>query len=140
MNLASVLFAAATVAAGPNAEVLAVERAISQAQVKGDFATIEASLAPGYTFTLPDGKIVTRDRFLADMRAWWRPLAVENSEQQVRVISSVAIINGKALYHWQAKGKPVEEAREQYTDTYAFNDGRWQRVASHSSCLSGRCT
>lgn len=140
MNLVSALLVAASAAANPNTEVLAVERAISQAQVKNDIATIESSLAPGYTFTLPDGKIVTRDRFLADMRAWWRPLAVENSEQQVRVIGSVAIINGKALYRWQSEGKPVEEAREQYTDTYALNNGRWQRMASHSSCLSGRCT
>ncbi|MBY0283593.1 MAG: nuclear transport factor 2 family protein [Sphingomonas sp.] len=140
MSLVPAFFLAAMAAASPGADVLAVERAIAQAQVKNDIATIEASLAPGYTFTLPDGKIVTRDRFVADMRTWWRPLAVENSEQQVRVIGSVAIINGKALYRWQAKGKPVEEAREQYTDTYALSDGRWQRVASHSSCLSGRCT
>ncbi len=140
MTLISVLLLAAAAAPNPSTDVLAVERAIAQAQVKNDTATIEASLAPGYTFTLPDGKIVTRERFLADMRAWWRPLAVENSDQQVRVIGSVAIINGKALYRWQSEGKPVEEAREQYTDTYTLNDGRWQRMASHSSCLSGRCT
>ncbi|MBY0520805.1 MAG: nuclear transport factor 2 family protein [Sphingomonas sp.] len=140
MILAFAFFAATTATASLDAEVLAAERAISQAQVKNDIATIEASLAPGYTATLPDGRIVTRDRFLADLRSWWRPLAIENSDQQVRVIGPVAIINGKALYRWQAKGKPVEEAREQYTDTYAFNDGRWQRVASHASCLSGRCT
>lgn len=140
MILALAFLAAAQAATSPDVEVLAAERAISQAQVQNDIATIEASLAPGYTWTLPDGRIVTRDRFLADLRSWWRPLAVENSDQQVRVIGTVAIINGKALYRWQSKGKPVEEAREQYTDTYVLNGGRWLRVASHASCLSGRCT
>lgn len=119
--------------------VLAAEKSIAAAQVANDLTAIEKLLAPGYTFTIPDGKIVSRAQFLEDMRKWWRPLAVQNTEQSVRCSGEVVTVIGRALYRW--KGKDAEEmAREQYTDTYAKIDGTWQRVSSHSSCLEGRCS
>ncbi|OQW48345.1 MAG: hypothetical protein A4S16_01415 [Proteobacteria bacterium SG_bin6] len=127
-------------ATDPGGDILAMNQAIAVAQVKNDIGTIEASLAPGYESTLPNGAIVTRDQFLKDLREWWHPLVVENSDQHVRVLGSTAIVTGKALYRWQSKGKPIEEAREQYTHPYSLIGGRWQRVASHASCLSGRCS
>jgi hypothetical protein len=122
-----------------SADVLATEAAIAESQVSNDLIGIERLLAPGYTFTIPDGKIVSREQFIDDMRKWWKPIAVENSEQQVRCTKSAAIVIGKALYRWKGKTE-IEEAREQYTDTYLYENGRWRRASSHSSCLSGRCT
>lgn len=120
--------------------VLAAERQIAQAQVDNDVAAVDALLVDGYTFTLPDGAIVPKATFLANMREWWRPLVVENTKQEVRLLGQTAIISGEARYRWRSDGKPEEEARERYTDTYVLEGGRWRRAASHSSCLSGRCT
>lgn len=146
MNFLFGLLVSASVVAGGNSRpaqvdaVLMTERAIAQAQVKNDVAAVDALLADGYTFTLPDGAIVPKATFLANMRDWWRPLVVENTRQEVRLYGPAAIVSGEARYRWQSKGKPEEEARERYTDTYVLEGGRWRRAASHSSCLAGRCT
>jgi hypothetical protein len=121
------------------ADVLATEKRIADAQVSNDVGTARQSLAEGYTFTLPDGKIVTREQFLSDMQTWWRPLAVQNSEQGVRIFGNSAIVSDRAYYRWQGKEK-IEDATERYTDTYVYAAGQWQRASSHASCLAGRCT
>jgi hypothetical protein len=125
------------------AAVLAVEARLAHAVLGNAVATVDSLLSADYTYTLPDGKIIPKARYLSDLRDWWRPLAVEHRGQQVRVYADarVAIITGQARYRWQSTGRPVEEALEQYTDTYIRGvDGVWRRAASHASCLSGRCT
>ncbi len=122
------------------ADVLAAEAGIARAQMAKDVAAFEKLLAEGHTFTLPDGKIVPRAQQLNDLATWWSPTLVEFSSQSVRLSGDTAIVNGRARYRWQSKDKPPEEAIEQYTDTYVHRSGRWQRLASHSSCISGRCT
>jgi hypothetical protein len=123
--------------------VLQAEARLAQAVLANAVDSVDMLLTDGYTYTLPDGKIITKARYLADLRAWWRPLVVEHSQQQVRVMldGRAAIITGVARYLWQAKDQPPEEAREQYTDMYVLGtDGQWRRAASHASCLAGRCT
>jgi hypothetical protein len=120
-------------------EVLLTEKAIAGAQINNDTAAMERLLARDYTFTIPDGTVITRERFLSDMKTWWHPELVENTDQSVRQVGEVVIVLGKARYRWKGKNG-VEEAREQYTDTYVRIHGVWKRASSHSSCLAGRCS
>jgi Domain of unknown function (DUF4440) len=118
------------------AAVLAVEARLAQAVLGNAVATVDSLLSADDTYTLPDGKIIPKARYLSDLREWWRPLAVEHRGQAVRVYADarVAIITGQARYRWQSTGRPVEEALEQYTDTYIRGaDGMWRRAADRSS-------
>jgi hypothetical protein len=120
--------------------ILQTEKQIVEAVIKTDTLTVSSLLATGYTYTLPDGKIITKKQFISDIAIWWRPLSIDHSEQKVVVYDKAAIVTGKAKYRWKNKKEEVEEAIEQYTDTYIKLKGRWVRVSSHASCLSGRCT
>jgi uncharacterized protein (TIGR02246 family) len=123
------------------AAVLAAERGLAEAQMRNDFAAVNQLLTPDYTFTIPNGVIVSKARFLQDMSKFWKPTLVENDKQTVRLYGgTTAIVSGEARYRWVNDKKVEEEARERYTDTYVLKDGRWQRAASHSSCLAGRCS
>lgn len=120
--------------------VLTTERNIVEAVIRTDTTAVSSRLASGYTYTLPDGKIITKKHYLADIAQWWRPLSIDHSDQIVTLYGQTAIVVGKAKYRWKNKKGEVEEAIEQYTDTYIRLKTNWVRVSSHASCLSGRCT
>jgi len=139
LMVSSSLASAQTEVSDDQTAVLGAEAAISAGQVANDVDAVERGLAEGYTFTLPDGVIVSRQTFLDNMRQWWKPTAVLNTNQTVRVMQDTAIVTGRATYRWTSPTQGDEQAIEQYTDTYHRQDGVWRRVASHSSCIEGRC-
>ncbi len=120
--------------------VLRAEQDIIEAVLRSDTATLGTLLSANYTYTLPDGKIITRARFMADVATWWEPVSIVHQSQSVQHYDGVAVVIGKAIYRWKNKAGVIEAAEEQYTDTYIMRAEKWVRVASHASCLSGRCT
>jgi hypothetical protein len=120
--------------------ILQTERKIVDAVIKTDTLAVSSYLSTDYTYTLPDGKIISKKQYISDIANWWRPLTIDHTDQKVTVYKTTAIIIGKAKYRWKNKNGEVEEAVEQYTDTYIKLKNKWIRVSSHASCLSGRCT
>jgi hypothetical protein len=120
--------------------LLQTERQIVDAVIKTDTTIVSSLLSASYTYTLPDGKIITRKQYLSDIALWWRPVNIEHSDQKVTIYGKAAVVIGKAKYRWKNKKEEIEEAIEQYTDTYVKIKKQWIRVSSHASCLSGRCT
>jgi len=133
------VFAAEIDCAKNGQEVLAIEKIMSDAQLKSDTKTVEKFLVPEYTFTIPNGKVITQAKLLEDMKASWKPLFIEHSEQTIQCNGPVITLRGKGLYRWQGK-EGIEFAREQYTSTYVKIEGSWKKVSSHASCLEGRCS
>jgi hypothetical protein len=121
-------------------DILTTERKIVDAVIKTDTVTVSQLLAKDYTYTLPDGKIISKKQYLSDIALWWRPVSIDHSDQKVSTYNGTVIVLGKAKYRWRNKNGEIEEANEQYTDTYVKIKKRWTRVSSHASCLSGRCT
>jgi hypothetical protein len=121
-------------------DILTIERKIVDAVIKTDTATVSQLLAKDYTYTLPDGKIISKKQYLSDIALWWRPVSIDHSDQKVSLYNGTVVVLGKAKYRWRNKTGEIEEANEQYTDTYVKIEKRWTRVSSHASCLSGRCT
>ena len=120
--------------------ILTTERKIVDAVIKTDTVTVSQLLSKDYTYTLPDGKIISKKQYLSDIALWWRPVSIDHSDQKISMYNGTAIVLGKAKYRWKNKNGEIEEANEQYTDTYVKINKRWTRVSSHASCLSGRCT
>jgi Domain of unknown function (DUF4440) len=123
-----------------SAGILETERKIVDAVIKTDTLTVSSLLSTGYTYTLPDGKIISKKQYLNDIAIWWRPISIDHSDQKVSIYKKTAIVIGKATYKWKNKNGEIEEANEQYTDTYIKRGKKWIRISSHASCLSGRCT
>ncbi|MBC8112686.1 MAG: hypothetical protein H7Y04_16680 [Verrucomicrobia bacterium] len=120
--------------------ILQTEKKIAAAVIETDTLVVSSYLSTAYTYTLPDGKIISKKQYISDIAKWWRPLTIDHTHQKVAIYQKTAIVSGKAKYRWKNKNGEIEEAIEQYTDTYIKVKNKWIRVSSHASCLSGRCT
>jgi hypothetical protein len=121
-------------------QIIKTEQKIVSAVIATDTLTVDLLLSTNYTYTLPDGNIISKKQYLSDIAKWWRPLSIDHSEHRVNIYGKTAIVLGKAKYKWKNKKGEIEEANEQYTDTYIKIKKKWIRISSHASCLSGRCT
>jgi ketosteroid isomerase-like protein len=84
-------------------------------------------LAEDFLNSNPDGSIVDRDGFLAQIA---RPATVSGLEPRdvvIRIFGDVAVIHARTAYT-TADGRA---ASGRYTDIWARRDGRWLAVAAH---------
>ena len=92
-----------------------------------DVRWFEEHLAEDFLNTNPDGSLVDRAGFLAQIA---RPAAIANLEAhdvRIRLIGEVAIIHARTTYT-KADGAP---GAGRYTDIWAQRQGRWLCVAAH---------
>ena len=92
-----------------------------------DVGWFEAHLAPDFLNTNPDGSLVDRAGFLAQIA---RPAGVKNLEcrdVKIRAMGDFAIIHATTHY-LKGDGTP---GKGRYTDIWARRDGRWLCVAAH---------
>ena len=118
------------------AEVLAFEREIEAAVVRGDVGFVDAATAPTFTFTHGDGWTTGGAPLRVDSRADWMA-TVAKSPYASRVLDSVrtelhgdvVITYGRYVGALQG-GRP---GRRQFTvwfqRVYAKRDGRWQYLS-----------
>jgi ketosteroid isomerase-like protein len=96
--------------------------------VKGcDAAAFEALLAEDFLNSNPDGSLVDRARFLAQIA---RPSSISGfraEDVRIRVLGEFAIVHGRTRY---TKADGIAAAGR-YTDIWARRDGRWLCVAAH---------
>src|SRR5262245_39493565 len=117
-------------------EVLAFERAIEAAVVRGDVAFVDAALAPTFTFTHGDGWTTGGAPLRVDSRADW-VATVAKAPYASRVLDSVntevhgdiAITYGRYV----GRFKEAPPGRRQFTVWYervfAKRDGKWQYLS-----------
>jgi ketosteroid isomerase-like protein len=92
-----------------------------------DAGAVEALLAEDFVNSNPDGSLVDRAGFLAQIA---RPAPITNfraEDVRIRLIGELAILHGRTRYT-KADGTP---AAGRYTDIWARRDGRWLCVAAH---------
>lgn len=94
---------------------------------KSDVAWFDAHLSQDFLNTNPDGTLVDRAGFLAQIA---KPVAIkglEPREVKIRLIGEFAIIHAKTVYR-----KPDgASGAGRYTDIWARRNGRWLCVAAH---------
>jgi uncharacterized protein (TIGR02246 family) len=117
------------------AEVMAVERAWTQAHLQGDFTTLARLMAEDYVRIQPDGSVAGKAASLAsyvpEERTW--ELA-EGDEYDVRVYGDTALVIGR----WRARGVNHGEHFDyaaRFLSVYVKRDGQWQMVAEQSTEL-----
>ncbi len=103
-----------------------------QAVLDNDTAKVSAALTDDYDFSVPEGNNISKKQFLVDMKQFWHPTSLNRTGQNVRINKNVAIVTGLAESRWKAENKEFV-ARERYTDTYIFDNGKWLLLAAHSN-------
>lgn len=116
-------------------KLLVLEHLWNEAQVSRDSSALQGMIADRFINTEWDGEVSDHDKFLADIRdPRFKPVALTIQDVKVASYRDTAIITG--VYH--AKGtyqsKPYDHMGR-FTDTWIYESGKWQCVASHTSLL-----
>jgi len=117
-------------------EVLALEREIEAAVVRGDVAFVDAATAPTFTFTHGDGWTTGGAPLRVDSRADWMA-TVAKSPYASRVLDSVRTeVHGDVVItygRYVGRFKDAAPGRKQFTVWYervfAKRDGKWQYLS-----------
>ncbi|HEY6388550.1 MAG TPA: nuclear transport factor 2 family protein, partial [Candidatus Acidoferrum sp.] len=116
-------------------KLVALERMWNQAQVVRDSAAIASMIGDKFTNTEWDGEVSDRGKFLADFAdPKFQPSIMSIQDVKVEMYSTTAVVTG--TYHTKGTygAKPYEHFGR-FTDTWIFQDGKWQCVASHTSLI-----
>jgi len=92
-----------------------------------DVHWFDENLADDFLNSNPDGSLVDRAGFLAQMA---RPCAVANlaaEDVRIRMVGEIAIIHGRTTYK-KPDGQP---GAGRYTDVWSRRQGRWLCVSAH---------
>jgi len=116
-------------------QLIALEHMWNEAQVNRDASALATMIGDKFVNTEWDGEVSERGKFLADIADPRFKVNMLNI-QDVKVIQykDTAVVAG--IYHTKGtyQGKPYEHLGR-FTDTWVFQDARWQCVASHTSLL-----
>jgi hypothetical protein len=118
------------------AEVLAFEREIEAAVVRGDVSFVDGASAPTFTFTHGDGWTTGGAPLRVDSRADWLA-TVSKAPYASRVLDSVKTeVHGDVVItygRYVGRFKSAPPGRRQFTvwyeRVYAKRDGRWQYLS-----------
>lgn len=117
--------------------VMQIERNWIDAFVKGDTETLDRVLAEDFIFTDPQGNILTKSEWIADMVGGTLKFeSIHIDDLKVRVFSdSAAVANGRTTVKASSKEGGFN-GKFCYTVMYVKRDGRWQAVAEQATLLS----
>jgi ketosteroid isomerase-like protein len=116
-------------------KLLVLEHLWNEAQVGRDASALQSMISDRFINTEWDGEVSDRDKFLADIRdPRFKPTALSIQDVKVSSYRDTAIITG--VYHAKGtyQGKPYDHVGR-FTDTWIYDSGKWQCVASHTSLL-----
>ena len=116
-------------------EVMAVERAWTNAHLHGDFETIARLMADDFLKIEADGSVsdraMTLAKYMPDTRAWEK---AEGDEYIVRVYGDIALVVGRWTARGINNGKHFDYAAR-FLSVYAKRDGEWKMVAEQSTMI-----
>jgi ketosteroid isomerase-like protein len=116
-------------------KLLVLERMWNEAQVNRDSAALDALVASRFVNTEWDGETTDKQRFLADIKdPRFRPSLATIQDVKMNFFGDTAVVTG--TYHTQGtfQGRPYDHVGR-FTDTWIFELGKWQCVASHTSLV-----
>ena len=123
-------------AAGKSQSVINLEYAWNQAEVRHDGDALKLLLAATFTYTDYDGSFMERDEWLKKVQGEskdYREMA--NVAQTARAYGDVVVVTGIYVEKLKIKGKNVDR-RVRFTDTWIFENGHWECVASQSTLIA----
>jgi hypothetical protein len=116
---------------GDRAALAELNRNYVRSVDEADVAWFNANLAQDFVNTNPDGSVVGRDAFLAQIGRGSTVNNIREHDVLIRLFWPHAIIHARTDYI-KSDG-PAGAGR--YTDDWHWIDGRWQCVSAHVSRL-----
>ena len=116
-------------------KLLVLEHLWNEAQVHRDSAALDALVSSRFVNTEYDGDVSNKQKFLADIKdPLFRPTLANIQDIKMNFFGDTAVVTG--IYHTRGtyQGKPYDHIGR-FTDTWVFDMGKWQCVASHTSLL-----
>ena len=116
-------------------KLIALENAWNQAQLHHDAKALNNLVSEEFVYTDYDGTVMNKAQFLADLKdPDYRASLVANEEARVISYPNAAIVIG--TYHTKGtyKRQPFEHYGR-FTDTWLFQNNKWQCVASHTNLI-----
>ena len=116
-------------------QLIALEHLWNEAQVSRDSSALANMIGDKFVNTEWDGQVSERGKFLADIAdPQFKPSMLNIQDVKVIQYKDAAVVAG--IYHTKGtyQGKPYDHVGR-FTDTWVFQDSRWQCVASHTSLL-----
>ena len=114
------------------AQLVELERQLSEALAKEDAAVLNRLWSDDLVFTSPNGHMTNKTQRLAGQKpsAQSAQLANINDEVKVRVYGNTAVVT--VLSTWKGKAG-TQEFSDQYQATHVWvkQRGKWQLVAAH---------
>ena len=118
---------------GAESEILRLERARRDAQLRGDWQEIQKLNTPDFTEIAANGGLRTGAENSQAMRSGVLKFeTVEYSDQQVRVYSDVAFVTGVATRTGAYDGKPFSQ-HFRYTRVYVRTEGMWRAAFAQNT-------
>jgi len=117
------------------AKLMILERMWNEAQVSRDSSALDALVSSRFVDTEWDGDISDKQKFLADIRnPVYKPSLATIQDVKMNFFGDTAVVTG--IYHTQGtyQGKSYDHVGR-FTDTWVFDAGKWECVASHTSLL-----
>jgi len=93
---------------------------------QSDVAWFERNLAPDFWNSNPDGSLIDRQGFLAQIAKRPGISDIEPHDVLVRIMGDFAIIHARTTYQ-----TPAGKSAGRYTDIWARREGRWVCIAAH---------
>ena len=98
---------------------------------EGDVAWFDANLSQDFRNTNPDGTLIDRAAFLAQIGRGSTVKNIREHDVVIRILGDYAIIHARTSYV-----KPDgSEGGGRYTDDWHYRNGRWQCVSAHVTRL-----
>ncbi len=116
-------------------KLLVMEHLWNEAQVNRDARALDSMIGTNFVNTEYDGEVSDKAKFLADIKdPHFNLTNLTIQDLKVSMYADSAVVVGTYKTKGSYKGKPYEHFGR-FTDTWAFTEGRWQCVASHTSLL-----
>jgi hypothetical protein len=98
---------------------------------EADTEWFEANLAVDFFNTNPDGSLIGRAAFIAQIARGSGVRNIREHDAVIRLFGDFAIIHARTTYH-RLDGS---EGGGRYTDDWLFREGRWRCISAHVTRL-----
>jgi len=116
-------------------KIMVLERLWNEAQVNRDSAALDALVSSRFVNTEWDGTITDKQSFLADIKdPRYRPTSANVQDMKMNFFGDAAVVTGVYRTQGTFQGKAYDHVGR-FTDTWVYELGRWQCVASHTSLI-----
>lgn len=121
---------------GAREQVIQLDKDVVAAYLRGDAAFLERTLAEGYSYTAPDGRVRRRAEAIAAVRSGSLKFdAIEVDDRQAQLYGDAAVVTGRERMKGKSDGKPFE-AMIRFTAVYVRQEGRWREAAFQATPVS----